>query len=654
MHRRRAVSQRPVLVSSVSTQGGFAIIEALVALLVVAFGMLAIASFQFTLSRASDVAKQRTEATRIAQREVDRLRSFGQRQSDGNLTDARYSYVDDVVSTSTAQTVTGLTTNTTYQISRQVRTAANMPVSAASSPSLTPSLDRMRFVTVIVSWIDRIGQPQDVRLQTAISDGDPGDLGALGVARRAASTLRPKNRNINVPYPAVNIAACPSGVAGGCSAFVAPPGNVAYVFTNDTGNVVQQCTLATYTIATLSRPADPNNTVSGTTSATHPFAAGTWVAVAGVEPAGYNGSFRLATGSGTSFSYMVPDSSLPNATLTGTSVIRRALFEGMDLGNLSGVSCGAAYTTQAYLVSGSVRFVDRNNPSADDLINPSGPTYDLLSSDPLTITTTSGHAPTSTSCTAQRQRVLGRPNVRAEEIQNYSRSDNLVTITTRNSHAFEVGMVVVTSSVPGRQLPDPNLQGRFEITSTPSSTTFTYVDVGPNVTYTDTSGQVELLQQITIAATDRVPPGYNDNSPISTFVAYTCVVAPSTTGTQREWWGRLNLVPETSSSNGRVPWPGNSVSSPFGSWQVCRYSADYNGNGLTNSDHPRYYRQVTSSLDSQNFAVIRGTCPTDTQPTYTGNRPGDFYNTSSVAHQPGTGSASPGEPASDGTAIPMQ
>jgi type IV pilus modification protein PilV len=83
--------------SSARRQAGFSLLEALIALLVVSFGMLGIASFQYTLSRASDIAKQRTEATRIAQRELDRLRSFAQRQSDGNTTDDRYTYVDDLV-----------------------------------------------------------------------------------------------------------------------------------------------------------------------------------------------------------------------------------------------------------------------------------------------------------------------------------------------------------------------------------------------------------------------------------------------------------------------------------------------------------------------------------------------------------------------------
>ena len=44
---------------------GFTLLEALIALLVLSFGMLAIAGFQTTLSRNSDLAKQRTEALRL-------------------------------------------------------------------------------------------------------------------------------------------------------------------------------------------------------------------------------------------------------------------------------------------------------------------------------------------------------------------------------------------------------------------------------------------------------------------------------------------------------------------------------------------------------------------------------------------------------------
>jgi type IV pilus modification protein PilV len=616
-------------------QRGFALIEALVSLLVVAFGLLAIASFQYTLARASDVAKQRSEATRIAQREIDRLRSFGQRQSDGAPGDSRYSYIDDVVSTAAPITVTGLTTNTTYSLERQVRDASNTLITASTSPTLTSTIDRWRSINVIVSWTDRAGQTQDVRLASSLSDGEPGTLGSLSVPRRPSSTLRPKNRNVNVPYPAVNIATCPAG-SNACSAFIAPPGNVAYVFDNVTGNVIQSCALTSYPITALSRS---GTTATGTATG-HPFTAGSWVNVSGVTPLAWNGNFRLsAVTTGSTFSYPLP-SNPGAATVTGASV-RWALTEGVDLAALPGVTCDtASFATPAYLVSGFVRFFTGNNPNADDLINPSGNTFDLLSTGPLTISAVgSSPAPSAYTCLAQRQKVVQTPNVRAETIQTYTRSADVVTIRTSGNHQFAVGMVVAITRTA-----DYTLQGRFEIASVPSSNTFTYLEVGADAT--DSTGRVELIQQLTLAETDPVPSAYNQT--ISTFVAYTCVVRPSNTGTPREWWGRLNLVPETSSANGRVPWD-------LTSYRVCRYSADYNGTGLSNSDHPLNYRRVTGALDAQNFAVIGGgySCPTDIQPTYTGNQAGDFYNTNTVAHQP-TGSFSATEANDTTTPLPMQ
>lgn len=213
---------------------GFALIEALVAALVVAFGMMAIGAFQYTLSRSSDIAKQRSEATRIAQREIDRLRSFGQRPADGNRTDDRFTFDEEVEVRAFDLTDVSALTNTTYRTTSTV----------SAPPGPVPTVgERYRWVNVVVRWDDRTGTEQRVMLSTAISDGAPGDLGGLSRGGGVATTLRPKNRNINIPYPAVNLtnASCPQGVAA-CSGFIPPPGNTLFVFSNDTGRVVQRCT----------------------------------------------------------------------------------------------------------------------------------------------------------------------------------------------------------------------------------------------------------------------------------------------------------------------------------------------------------------------------------------------------------------------------
>ncbi len=57
---------------------GFALVEALVSMLVLASGMLGLAGFGVNLSRNADLAKQRSEATRLAQDKMESLRTFEQ------------------------------------------------------------------------------------------------------------------------------------------------------------------------------------------------------------------------------------------------------------------------------------------------------------------------------------------------------------------------------------------------------------------------------------------------------------------------------------------------------------------------------------------------------------------------------------------------
>ena len=209
---------------------GFAILEALVALAVVAFGMMAIAAFQFTLARASDVAKQRTEATRIAQREIDRLRSFGQRTAYAVANPDRLTFIGDIgVGTVNLPDETGAGTNTTFRTARVI-TAPTAPLPVIG--------ENYRWVNVVVSWDDRTGTGQSVQLSTAITDGSPSDLGGLASGNVIATTLKPKNRNINIPYPAVNLA------GGVTSAFAVPPNNVVFIFDNVTGRVIGRCVVA--------------------------------------------------------------------------------------------------------------------------------------------------------------------------------------------------------------------------------------------------------------------------------------------------------------------------------------------------------------------------------------------------------------------------
>ena len=187
-------------------QFGFSLLEALIALLVMSFGMLALASMQLSLSRSADVAKQRTEAMRLAQERIETLRSF--------VSSAAWDALANGSDTATANTNTTYTRTWTF------------------GGTIT---ETMRPIQVMVTWNDRSGTADYVTLSSVISRTDPADSGFLGFPLPQNINLkRPKNRNINIPIAA-------SALPGGKSAYQLAAG-VTIVFSDLSGGVIERCT----------------------------------------------------------------------------------------------------------------------------------------------------------------------------------------------------------------------------------------------------------------------------------------------------------------------------------------------------------------------------------------------------------------------------
>ncbi|MEK8050469.1 prepilin-type N-terminal cleavage/methylation domain-containing protein [Ideonella sp. DXS22W] len=202
---------------------GFTLLEALVALALVAISLMGLMRLYSTLSRGEDDARQRGEAVLLAQDRLEQLRS--------------YTSIDGA--------------------SNSWNTLASGSDTASSNTSFTrrwtlggASTDPMRAVSVQMSWTDRAGGTQQFSLDSVISRTDPADVGLLGFPLPANTTLkRPKNRNLNIPVPA-------SDLGNGESAFRLPNTNYAVVFSNESGYVVKTCSLttssSTITLADLS------------------------------------------------------------------------------------------------------------------------------------------------------------------------------------------------------------------------------------------------------------------------------------------------------------------------------------------------------------------------------------------------------------------
>ena len=189
-------------------QRGFTLVEALISLVVMAFGMLALSGMQVSLSRNADVAKQRTEAMRLAQARIEQMRSFS-----GISTGAvNWNGLDAVANTTT-------TTNATFTV---------------ASTMGGVDADAMRTVNVAVTWVDRTGAPQAINIASVISQTDPRDPGFIGNPLPLNTPLRrPRNRNINIPIPALSL-------GNGTSAYQFSPTYVV-IFSDVNGSVVQIC-----------------------------------------------------------------------------------------------------------------------------------------------------------------------------------------------------------------------------------------------------------------------------------------------------------------------------------------------------------------------------------------------------------------------------
>lgn len=216
------MSARPVLHRTGRQQArGVTLVEAMVALLIMSFGMLALVGLQANLRRSADVAKQRGEATKIAQVSMEGTRFFGALNAE--TAPAGTTAFSDIAASSVSSA--GRTdSNATFSLTRTV----------VSSVSLNRPLTS---VDVNVQWDDRAGQTQSVRLSTFIAAIDPALSGSLMVPPKdGVASRRPQGRSPDIPASAAD-------VGGGKSVFKPDAtGTVAWVFNNLSGEITNFCT----------------------------------------------------------------------------------------------------------------------------------------------------------------------------------------------------------------------------------------------------------------------------------------------------------------------------------------------------------------------------------------------------------------------------
>ena len=196
---------------------GTSLLEALVAFLVLSLGMLTVARLQTHLRASADVARQRSEAVRLAQQELENLRSFSV-IAPGSGARAYADIVSAVATLDDAAAQPGA--NTRYTLTRTV---------------LDDAVPNAKSASLRVAWDDRSGSPQQIVLDSLIAGVDPAYSGALGTA---TSNLRLRGALARAP----GIPVLAKDLGNGSSAFKpVGSGSVVLVFDNRTGLLTSRC-----------------------------------------------------------------------------------------------------------------------------------------------------------------------------------------------------------------------------------------------------------------------------------------------------------------------------------------------------------------------------------------------------------------------------
>ncbi len=188
--------------------GGVSLIEALIAMVVTGGGLMVLTTTQMKLVHSADVARQRGEATRLATERIESARAYSSISGAG---DSSWNSLASGTETAGA--------NLSYTRSWTLDGNSSQP---------------MRQINVAVAWTDRSGAAQSVAMSSVISRTDPLDVGSLGFPLPANGTIkRPKNRNLNIPVPAVDL--------GNGKSVSQVSSGLAVVYANDTGAVEKTC-----------------------------------------------------------------------------------------------------------------------------------------------------------------------------------------------------------------------------------------------------------------------------------------------------------------------------------------------------------------------------------------------------------------------------
>lgn len=205
---------------------GVSLVEALVALAVMAIGLLGVVRLQATLRANADVSRQRSEAVRIAQQRLDESRGYSSLDgSTGRTYESLVTAPGELIPTTVA--------NTEFTLHQ---TVTDMPA----------EVGRAKMIELGVAWRDRRAESDNqwVDFATLVTGTPPALAGSLFLPADGTGLALPQGRNPAIPAQATDL-------GNGTSSFSPPGGEgVSWIFNNLTGVITSLCTPTGTCVAT--------------------------------------------------------------------------------------------------------------------------------------------------------------------------------------------------------------------------------------------------------------------------------------------------------------------------------------------------------------------------------------------------------------------
>lgn len=192
---------------------GFSMIEVLIAVVVLGFGLMALAALQTSIIRSSSETKAQTVALQLAKDKVEDLRSFQTLAGYQALTSGNDTATESAVTYTRTWTVTRFGFQPSVGAFAAIATLTGAtPAADAGGVAFTANNEYKR-VAVSVTWTDANGTNQSIGIEDAIGAVSPGD-GAKVVLNNTASS-EPRYPRVLINDPSLTEGVIPIAVGNG-------------------------------------------------------------------------------------------------------------------------------------------------------------------------------------------------------------------------------------------------------------------------------------------------------------------------------------------------------------------------------------------------------------------------------------------------------